>query len=720
MDFLLSYYTDKIAGLEGNIFEMFTQFYSFDLSPINSWLKTHFQNKVLKDDTQSVQFRQEGNQCYARKELVKCLQLYTKSMCFATLNSKEYGLALANRSAAFLELKEYRDCITDIELCFKSNYPKQLRPKVYMRKAECYIEMGQKDDLNKCIYEALKFLRNESIPDKDKFISKLNELKASPLKMLNTDNSREKSYDIPALEEGENENFAYASSKIKMSYDKTRGRHVVSTKNIKRGDVLFVEKAFICAPVFKDNKEFIPFKCYYCLKDVLSSVPCHSCTLCIYCNDKCRLVSWKESHKWECEGMQANIWYEMGIGFPTFKSIMKGVKSGFRCIKGDHEEDLKHFGNKQDNYPYFSRLMIHIYKNKNAALFFLVSTIVVTYLKNYTDFFVWYLKQEKCPKKDLKDLENFIGGLITKHIAQMTCNSSIIEHWTCSSSEILLPDVLISTACGMFPSVSIMNHSCRPNVSNFFICDTIVVKALEDISENQEIFNCYGVDYRTTSREERQKLCRSLYHFECKCEICSDELKEMDLLDGFNCPECRESIKILPGASVASCRICKYQLSAKTLSVMNNLGEKCLEAMNVSPIEALTTCLNVKTKILYKHHKDFEDLYYRLYDCYLEMGDTQNMLTYFQLYLEHERVRRGKSARAVGVRLYEAALTILHCLKKNHLKSCSNLMSLLQNVNGMIREAKDIINLYYPPYITNKLNNKIKFIQNKQLQCCCT
>lgn len=58
-----------------------------------------------------------------------------------------------------------------------------------------------------------------------------------------------------------------------FSYDETRGRHVLAKKNIRKGEVLFVEKAFLFAPIFKDEKEFHPFKCYNCLKDVISSVP---------------------------------------------------------------------------------------------------------------------------------------------------------------------------------------------------------------------------------------------------------------------------------------------------------------------------------------------------------------------------------------------------------------------------------------------------------------
>lgn len=76
-------------------------------SPVDSWLESQFKNKTKKDDNLSTFYRQEGNKCYARKDLLKSLEFYTKSLCCATPNSREYGLALANRSAVSFEMKEF-------------------------------------------------------------------------------------------------------------------------------------------------------------------------------------------------------------------------------------------------------------------------------------------------------------------------------------------------------------------------------------------------------------------------------------------------------------------------------------------------------------------------------------------------------------------------------------------------------------------------------------
>ncbi|XP_030763066.1 SET and MYND domain-containing protein 4-like [Sitophilus oryzae] len=713
MDCLLSYYTEKFTKIDGNIFEVFTKFYSLDLSQVDSWLETQFKNKVKKDNSMSTFYRQEGNKCYARKDLLKSLEFYTKSLCCATPNGREYGLALANRSAVSFEMKEFENCIRDIDLCFKTNYPRDLKPKIYLRKAECYFEIGQKDDLDKCINEALEFLSTQNISEKDKHISKLEQMKISKVKMKHSDFNRDNSNEFPEFNAGENECFAYASSKVKMSYDKSKGRHVLAKTNIRKGDVLFIEKAFIFAPVFKENKEFYSFKCYNCLKDIISSIPCQSCTLCVYCNEQCRISSWDECHKWECEGMQANIWYDLGIGFPAFKAVLKGVKSGFKNVKGGYEEDIKRFGSKEDNYPYFNRLVSNIYKSKNAAPYIVMAAIVVTYLKKYTDFFSWFLKQKNCPKDDSNNLIRYIGGLITKHIAQLSCNSSIIEHWTYSSTDLLFPDILITIACGMFPSVSIMNHSCRPNVTNFFICDTIVVKALEDIQENEEIFNCYGIDYRGMNKDQRQIACRSLYHFECKCVICSDQSKEVEMLDSFLCPKCKGLVPEIPNVSFMFCLSCGEEYSLRPFRKINDEAQKYLESEDANQLDILIKSLKIREKILYKHHKDFEEVYYRLYSYYVEIGDAENMFKYFHLWLENEKARRGENSRGIGTKLYEAALAILHCLQSGQPKNCINLKDFLQNVEHMIREAKVVLNLYYPAYITNRLSRKIQFISNK-------
>lgn len=117
----------------------------------------------------------------------------------------------------------------------------------------------------------------------------------------------------------------------------------------------------------------------------------------------------------------------------------------------------------------------------------------------------------------------------------------------------------------------------------------------------------------------------------------------------------------------------KYLKSMLFKSVWLFFSKCWLTGKEGHKVEVLLKCLKIRQKILYKHHKDFEEIYYRLYSYYLETGDVKNMFKYFQLWLENEKARKGESYRAIGTKLYEAALAILHCLKNRQPKHCINL-----------------------------------------------
>lgn len=97
-------------------------------------------------------------------------------------------------------------------------------------------------------------------------------------------------------------------------------------------------------------------------------------------------------------------------------------------------------------------------------------------------------------------------------------------------------------ATAIYPSASLMNHSCNPNVINRFVreihCSQIafltylnqfyfsfcgrqlIVRAIEDVHIGEEVYNCYGPHYRRMRTKERQESLRSQYSFTCKCISC--------------------------------------------------------------------------------------------------------------------------------------------------------------------------------------------------------
>lgn len=88
--------------------------------------------------------------------------------------------------------------------------------------------------------------------------------------------------------------------------------------------------------------------------------------------------------------------------------------------------------------------------------------MIVIYLRDNTNFFD---DISQCKINTKYDLQTFIGGQLVKHIAQFTTNSSIIVHWDWSKNEIYFKNKSVDVACGIYPAISMMNHSCKPHIS---------------------------------------------------------------------------------------------------------------------------------------------------------------------------------------------------------------------------------------------------------------
>lgn len=90
-------------------------------------------------------------------------------------------------------------------------------------------------------------------------------LKVSQITQNNADNvDTRESPSQPKVAFGENPNFSSASASIEVKYSSQKGRYVVANKDIKRGQVLFVEKPFAVVPVNKNKIDIFDNICHNC------------------------------------------------------------------------------------------------------------------------------------------------------------------------------------------------------------------------------------------------------------------------------------------------------------------------------------------------------------------------------------------------------------------------------------------------------------------------
>lgn len=96
-----------------------------------------------KNNNTSDQYRSRGNEAFKIKNYEESLKMYTRSIMTAEIDSPNFALSIANRSAALYYLEEYEHSLKDIDQTLKSKqYPTQNYYKLLERKGNCYRQMN--------------------------------------------------------------------------------------------------------------------------------------------------------------------------------------------------------------------------------------------------------------------------------------------------------------------------------------------------------------------------------------------------------------------------------------------------------------------------------------------------------------------------------------------------------------------------------------------------
>lgn len=182
----------------------------------------------------AAKFRDEGRKPYLNKNFLDALLSFNKSLCSASPGSQEMAFAYNNRSVIYMDAKRYEKCLENIELARINGYPTDKMAKLNEHEEKCkkLMEESKYDAANDpWSFFKLSYPPNEKIP----FI-------------------------VNCLELGESEKY---------------GRHILTTSNLKPGDIIAIEEPFF---KYIDKKAYL-VRCANCLKaNDLSLIPCANCT----------------------------------------------------------------------------------------------------------------------------------------------------------------------------------------------------------------------------------------------------------------------------------------------------------------------------------------------------------------------------------------------------------------------------------------------------------
>lgn len=118
-----------------------TYIVTFTVSSISIKSST-MSHAVKKNNKLADKLRELGNESYSKGETFDALLKFNESLCFAEVGTLSVGLAYANRSAAYLRLRRYENCLRNIQLARDCGYPEEKLIKLSQREEKCREAIG--------------------------------------------------------------------------------------------------------------------------------------------------------------------------------------------------------------------------------------------------------------------------------------------------------------------------------------------------------------------------------------------------------------------------------------------------------------------------------------------------------------------------------------------------------------------------------------------------
>nr|XP_003469586.1 SET and MYND domain-containing protein 4 isoform X1 [Cavia porcellus]XP_013007690.1 SET and MYND domain-containing protein 4 isoform X1 [Cavia porcellus] len=685
---------------------------------------------VGKDPKAPCFYREEGNKKFQEKNYSGAAVLYSKGVSHSRPNTEDISLCYANRSAALFHLGQYETCLNDIIRALMHGYPERLQPKLMLRKAECLVTLGRLKEASQTVSDLESNFTVKPTPTASPFQILQKNLCILKMKIQEKENLPEifptalakDSEDMDLREE--NEHISSASSSVRLCTDPLKGRYLIATKDIIPGELLVKEDAFVS--VLNPGEMPPPHQglesrwdtrvtlgdlyCHRCLKHTLAMVPCHGCSYAKYCSQECMQQAWELYHSVECSlgellltlGVFCHVALRLTL-LARFEDVDKVLRricdeinnkdmhlsesktlvKTFNYNQGKSEEigktvetqipgcNLK--GKYENNYNAVFNLLPHT-ENHSPEHKFLCALSISALCRQLEaaslPALTTGLKAAVTP--ELHADWNIWAVAMLRHLLQLQCNAqaiTAIQH-TGSKESIITDSRQVRLATGIFPVVSLLNHSCSPNTSVSFTGTIATIRAAQQIRKGQEILHCYGPHESHMSVAERQQKLRSQYFFDCCCPACHCEEPRTAVGPRWEAFHCNNCGTLLQGDDVLSCgnRACPESISRNHLvSRVQQLQQQVGVAWKLlrngkleQAIPLLLRCREDAESFLSAEHAVVGEIEDNLARAYAALGDWQKSASHLQRSLQVVEARHGPSSVEMGHELFKLAQVLFN------------------------------------------------------------
>lgn len=411
---------------------------------INSYYRIVQVYTVKKHDKMAQDMREQGKRDYEEKNYFLAMKSFNDALLNAPKKSMETGLNYANRSSVYFNLKMLEECLLDIELARKSNYPENLIHKLDSR-----------------------ITKVQSLMNNEEYVSTI----FTP--------------SVPTLNFTEHKMFRGVADCLKIEKNEEFGRHVITTCDLKIGQTILVEQPYAISPARRDMNG--RDRCRHCFKDRMNFIPCKACIGALFCNDDCMEKSF---HKYECDmpymemcnsesfEMVMELLVKIVAAFPDIDHLIETVE----LLLSDQQ--LTQLTNEQRAFCSIFQLENHHEKKSPEQLRWLLSTsgnAILTFLR-FPEF-----KQKFTNLKHNRFLQHLTLHLF--HVAEH--RMKLFECQQDDKKLMMNCKCEQSYASAIYPFGCYINHSCVPNICRIYVGSLLVCKVIKPIKKGEQIFCSY-------------------------------------------------------------------------------------------------------------------------------------------------------------------------------------------------------------------------------------
>lgn len=412
--------------------------------------------------------RDKGNKYFAQGKWADAMESYNESLCYAENGSKNVSLAYANRSACFLKMKNYHECLVDIKLAKEAGYPAELMPKLDQRQEECL----------KAIEEGASSTNIE-----------------------------------PKLSIASDELYPCISNVLKIDHDTSGDLALFAKENIDVGETIVVEKSFMTYMYTQ-----YAWKCNICLKNTTNLMPCNKCTVAMFCSDECHADS---LHKYECGLRYCNKSLANGtvmrvvrgclLAIDMFSNADEFMSFVEETISSDQKQIPANLTEPKSKYAAFLKLPMKA-DSQNPHDFAINLSIAFSAQKMLMKI------QTINSMFDRKKYRRFLIHLITHHYQVMEANSFLISQGPDYIDNCDEDYVVFESQTGLMTGY--VKHSCAPNVYASKMHDKMVIITIRPIQKGQPLTKTFLMPLLTQTKTKRKQTLWQDRAMICKCVRC--------------------------------------------------------------------------------------------------------------------------------------------------------------------------------------------------------